>query len=274
MTTDLKREFANISVDLDCSVCKKNEAAMSRVPVARVIEKLDAYFSTNDLAGAERLLDYWLSEARANGDLSGELSIVNEMLGLTRRINKAEKGFGAIERALELIALTKTERSISAATILLNAATTSRAFGKPEGAVELYERARIIYEQEGLPRDDARYAALYNNYATTLVSLCRFGEALEYYERALRLTDCAPRLLDHAITCVNIAHLYDAWEGIESPKIAELLRRAEAVLNGDMERTPYYAFVCEKCAPSFDYFGYFFFAKELETRAREIYEGT
>ena len=34
----------------------------------------------------------------------------------------------------------------------------------------------------------------------------------------------------------------------------------------------YYAFVCEKCAPAFSYYGYFLAAQELERRAKEIYE--
>ncbi len=35
----------------------------------------------------------------------------------------------------------------------------------------------------------------------------------------------------------------------------------------------YYAFVCESCAPSFSYHGYFMTAEELKKRAKEIYDG-
>ena len=58
-----------------------------------------------------------------------------------------------------------------------------------------------------------------------------------------------------------------------SERIEEYLKKAEAILEDEqIERDSYYAFVCEKCAPSFDYFGYFMFAKELYEKSREIYE--
>ena len=40
----------------------------------------------------------------------------------------------------------------------------------------------------------------------------------------------------------------------------------------DENRNGYYAFTCRKCAPSFGYFGYFVYEKELNERADIIYE--
>ena len=48
--------------------------------------------------------------------------------------------------------------------------------------------------------------------------------------------------------------------------------QAEELL--DTEGIPhdgYYAFVCEKCEPTFRYYGYFLYANELKKRAEEIY---
>ena len=39
-----------------------------------------------------------------------------------------------------------------------------------------------------------------------------------------------------------------------------------------LPRDGYYAFVCEKCAPVFGYYGYFLTERELNRRAREIHE--
>ena len=268
-----ENEAKILAAELDCPACKKIEKAVGSIPVSRVIEKLDALLSGNDLAGAERLLEYWMNEARLLGDARGELSLVNEMLGLSRRLGNKEKGKAAVSRALLLLRETEMDGTVSAATILLNAATTKKAFGSPEEAVPLYERAAEIYRTQKLDEKDARYAAFYNNYATTLVDLTHYGKAKALYEKALSLTLEIGNLLDYAVTLVNMAHMYEAAESIESEKITDCLTRAEALLLEEIsERTPYYAFVAEKCAPSFEYFGYFFTAKTLHERSREIYE--
>ena len=38
-------------------------------------------------------------------------------------------------------------------------------------------------------------------------------------------------------------------------------------------RDGYYAFVCEKCAPAFEYYGWFLDAERLKQEAKRIYEG-
>ena len=45
------------------------------------------------------------------------------------------------------------------------------------------------------------------------------------------------------------------------------------ILDGYENRDGYYAFVCEKCASVFGYYGWFLYNKEREERARTIYEG-
>ena len=77
------------------------------------------------------------------------------------------------------------------------------------------------------------------------------------------------------MTCLNRADVIDRRDGMEAgeARIAELMDRAAALLRGDgFPRDGYYAFVCEKCAPTFDYYGYFLVADDLNERARAIYE--
>ena len=52
-----------------------------KIPIPTVIAKLDSYLNKEDYDGADRLLKYWLDEARVIGDRQGELSILNEILG-------------------------------------------------------------------------------------------------------------------------------------------------------------------------------------------------
>jgi hypothetical protein len=54
--------------------------------------------------------------------------------------------------------------------------------------------------------------------------------------------------------------------------IEEYLQSAEERLESVTEWDGNYAFVCEKCASVFDYYGHFFYANTLKERARRIYE--
>ena len=57
-------------------------------------------------------------------------------------------------------------------------------------------------------------------------------------------------------------------------QIRDYVEKAMKIFDEHENRDGYYAFVCEKCASVFGYFGYFICEKELEKRAREIYERT
>ena len=57
-------------------------------------------------------------------------------------------------------------------------------------------------------------------------------------------------------------------------EISYHLEKAKSILEAYENRNGYYAFVCEKCASVFGYFGDFLYDEELQSRARRIYEGT
>lgn len=264
-----------VKIDFECPACKKNELSDKKIPVLRIIQRLDECFKTNDLNYAKKLLEYWKEEALAIKDTEGELSLVNEMLGLYRRMGENLLAEGAIDRALELLSLLDIENTVSGATILINAATTCKAIGKAESALPLYERAEKIYSEK-LPENDARRAALYNNFATALTDTQDYEKAERLYKKAIEITSVgAKRLPDCAVSYVNLAHMYEKSKGLEEPLIYECMERAEKILETEeIERNALLAFVAEKCAPSFDYFGYFLFAEKLKKQARDIYEGT
>ena len=83
-------------------------------------------------------------------------------------------------------------------------------------------------------------------------------------------------LLEVAITYLNIASAKEQELGaLDSEKIIEdYLKRAADILDAHEKRDGYYAFVCEKCASVYGYYGHFFYEKELLERARGIYEGS
>ena len=245
------------------------------VPVRRIIEKLDAFFEVNDTAGAVEFLKKWETEAKELGDLRGEISIQNELMGLYRKEGFRDEAYSATHRALFLIDKTGISDTVPAATVMLNAATVYKAFGDPSGALELYEMANKIYSKE-LDGDDPLVAGLCNNSALALCDLGRYEEAERLFIEAAAIMSCVPYgACDEAATYVNMAHMYEAWRGDTSNEIFECMTSAWEILDADTtRRDAYYAFVADKCAPSFEHFGDAEKSSVLKERSKKIYEGT
>ena len=166
--------------------------------------------------------------------------------------------------------------TISAATTFVNAATAMSAFGEHERALSLFEKARPIYESAAAAEPQL-LGGLYNNMALTCAALGRWDEAQALYDRAVAQMEKVPGgALEIAITCLNRADLLAARDGMEAaePAVFDLCERAVALLDGpELVHDGYYAFVCEKCAPTLDYYGWFDDARRLREEARRIYEG-
>ena len=105
--------------DFTCSSCSAEP--VDRINVRRAIEKLDELYAKNDLDEAGEVLSFWANEARALGDRCGLLSILNETLGYSRRINDKERALKTID---EITSIGRSGGEVSFATILINLATT------------------------------------------------------------------------------------------------------------------------------------------------------
>lgn len=246
------------------------------ISVERILSRLDEHLHKNDYASAERHLLYWLSEATASGDFHAELPVRNELMGLYRKLGRREEALSAASIAVERVNALGIAHQVGAATTLLNAATVCKAFGKAEESIPMFEAARTVYERELSPTD-GRLGGLYNNMALALTDLSRFSEARELYRRAIAVMEQNEGgETEIAITYLNLADVAEAELGAleGSEEIEALLDRAEALLEQFPTRDGYYAFVCEKCASVFGYYGRFVYEKELSERARRIYEGS
>ena len=245
------------------------------IPVGRVLDKLDAFLGKNDYDGAANHLIYWCGEADACNDMRGKLTLLNEQIGLYRKTGKKDECFAAIEGALTLADSMDIGQSATYGTTLVNAATGYKAFDKPDLALPLYRKAQGIYEAV-LEKDDSRLGGLYNNMALALVDLKEYEAAQDLYYKAIKIMEKQKNgELEVAITHLNLADLVVAKAGLEegAAEIEEHLKTAEALLKTDrLPKDGYYAFVCEKCAPVFGYYGYFATQQELDSAAREIYE--
>ena len=248
---------------------------VSPIPTRRILEKLDEYLSRNDYLSAEQLLSYWSKEADDKNDMVGKLTVLNEQIGLYRKMNREPEGLQAIKEALALADTLQMENTVTLGTTLINAATGYKAFGMAETALPLYQKAKEIYEAVLSPTD-TRLGGLYNNMAVTVMELGGYREAEELFGRAIKImSEQEQGEADMAMTYCNLADLVAAEVGtVEGEKqIGAYLRKAEQLLDTDtLPRDGYYAFVCEKCAPTFGYYGYFLTEQKLSTQAREIYE--
>ena len=245
------------------------------VPQGRIIEKMNYYMGKNDYAGAERHLLYWLNEAKLGNALQGELMIRNELVGHFRKTGNRAGAFENAQAALKLVDKLGFKNDKSAGVTYINVATAYNAFGENEKSIEVFSMAQSAFENMKNP-DIELLGGLYNNMALTLVALNRFEEAFLYYDKALQsMQKVKNGELECAITYLNMADAYNISLGQEEAesKVFELLDKAYELLNTpDVPKNGYYAFVCEKCAPSFSFYGYFAAANELNQRAKEIYE--
>ncbi len=257
----------------NCLLCSPNTATV--IPQNRVLEKLDGYLSRNDYTSAERHLKYWLNEAELCFDKRGKLTVVNELVGLYRKLGKKEESLSFSEVALELVNTGGWSETVTMGTTFINVATAYKAFGKVKEAIPLFEKAEKIYK-ERLKDDDERLGGLYNNMALAFLDIGEYRKAEDLFGKALsvmlRVPGGEPEI---AVTYCNLANLVEDEFGLidGEEKINKYLEKAMAFLNTEeLQKDGNYAFVCEKCAPTFGYYGYFIYENELKERARRIYE--
>lgn len=245
---------------------------MASVPVSRVIDKLDRLLAEKNFAAAEEHLKYWTADAEACGDMRALLTIVNEQIGFYRKNGRETEALRCADKALRLAESMELSETVTMGTTLINAATAYKAFGHAEKALPLYERAREIYEA-ALKPDDRRLGGLYNNMALALCELGRYSESKACFEKALSVMEnVRGGEAEMAISCCNMADLC-VLQGENN--VRGYIEKAFELLDTEtLPRDSYYAFVCEKCAPSFSHYGYPYCEKELLRRARMIYEGT
>ena len=249
---------------------------MGTIPMDRVFDRLDRLNGADDAEGARKHLLYWLDEARMEKDERAQLTICNELMGQRRMAGDAAEAVRYAEEAQRLVTELGLEDTVTAATVYVNSGTVCTAFGRPGDAMPLYEYAREIYEKT-LPAADARVGSLYNNMATCLTRTGSYAEAETMYQKALEIMRQIPHSEPElAVTMLNLADLYreayglaDACERIDdcAQKAHDLLEEPRAVRDAN------YAQVCGKCAPVFEFYGWFVYAEELRKRAAEIYAG-
>ncbi len=242
------------------------------INVSRFIQKLDGFFKTNDLKGAGEHIEYWKNEAIKLNDKRGLLSVLNEVLGYSRRVGQKEKGLKAVEKVVDLIEELGLKDALSSATIFVNAATTLKEFNEPQKAYEYYLIAQEIFNKNG-KTDGYEYASLFNNSSATLIELGRIKEGEDALNKAIEILDATNNYhAERALSRINLAHLvFDAYE--DYARVESLLDSAWELVCEDKRRDENYAFLISKIAPSLKYFKRETEAEALTEIANEIYRG-
>lgn len=261
-----------------CLLDMSDPAKPKVVPVdmGRISSKLDELLDRQEWAKAEDLLSYWLSEARTGYDRRGEFSILNEIAGLKRKLGKEAEATEAAEKAAAIGEELGIMDTVGGATAWLNLGTVYEAFGRAPEAVKAYEKVLPVYETF-LDKSHPKLGGLYNNYAMSLSLTGAYDRAFEYYRKALDVMKQVPGGgIECALTFLNMANTYEAAKGLEdgAEEIEDCLSKAQRLLDKEYKNdSGYYAFMADKCIETYEYYGWFMYAKELRERVKDIYDG-
>ncbi len=241
---------------------------MSAFISSEFIKELDGFYTRNDLAAAGEYLTRNLDLCRREGNRAGVLTVLDECVGYYRQTGDTEAGMNAVNECLDLINEMCLDDKTSG-TILLNCATTMKAFGKAKEAMKYY---RLAEEKllSAIPANDPLIAGLYNNEALALQDNGDMEKAEEYFLKALEITALSDSTaLEYAVTCVNLAHLRFDRDYLDT-SVNGLLDSAYKILSDDrFIDCPRYGFTCRKCAPAYGFFGRIADEKEISERGKK-----
>ena len=263
----------------ECVLCDRPVGFKQKkqmIPQQRISQKVDELMARNEFTEVERMFKYWLEEAKVNYDEQGEFMLYNEMMGFYRKTGRKEEGYAVVDKAMSMLNELGYRDSVSGATCYTNAATVYTSFKDYERSLLLFEKAKVIYENN-VKNNEYKLASLYNNMALALVGLKRFEEAKDLYNKAIEtVKNCENGELEIAMTYLNMLDALISEKGIceeIDEKATMLLYQAQCMLDTEsLPRDDYYAYVLDKCVSIYEFFGWNGYAKELRERIREINE--
>lgn len=244
-----------------------------RISVERILNKLDSYLHRNDYVSAEKHLLYWLDESEKCSDSRAVLAVMNELMGLYRKLGNRVEALRFSQLSVKKIEELNAVDQLGSATVYLNCATVYKAFGMAKVGMPLFRKAEEIYKKNLSPTD-SMWGGLYNNMALALVDIKEFSQADAMYRKAIDIMLSAENgEPEAAITYLNLANAIEEEKGLldGSEEIDDCLHKAKELLENYGRRDGNYAFVCEKCASVFGYYGDFLYEQELKERAERIY---
>ena len=130
----------------------------------KILEQVDRYFEENKGEEAESLMQQAAAQAVQEGDHSGLLQLLNELLGYYRETGQEENALTMAGQAIAQAERMGLQGTIPYATTLLNVASAYRVFGRLEESMGYYLQVQTLYH-ELLEPDSMFMAGLKNNMA-------------------------------------------------------------------------------------------------------------
>lgn len=225
--------------------------------------------------------DKAMESAREALALLAEMGLEDAVIAGTTYVNIATacNAFGDFERSRELFEKARAvyEGSEHVEPQLLgglynNMALTYAALGRYEEALALYEKAvRVMAD---VPDGELEQAITFLNMANAVEAQLGMEEGesriYELVDRAEALLESKGREMlgpEGGSTEASGGGSADSGSREASGEGKPLRERSRE----ERARIGYYAFVCEKCAPTFEYYGYFLTAEALKETAEKIY---
>jgi tetratricopeptide (TPR) repeat protein len=172
-------------------------------------EKLDGLYAAGERLRVERFLLETEEQCRAQSDVAGEITVLNEMGSYYRGVSRYEQSIDAFGRAKEAIARMRGKESLDYAVNILNLAGTYRMQHDTEKALSLFEEAMQICRALGVEQDGI-YASVLNNMALAQQDREDLADAEQNMQQALALLREIPGSeVEQATTLTNLAALYE-----------------------------------------------------------------
>lgn len=203
--------------------------------IEEIFGKLDQLFTENKIDEVEPFLCQCLETAKEEDSYGIYISVGNEMIGFYRSTAQFEKAFAISEDVLLLMEELQLDHTEHFATTLLNVATAYRAAGRFKDALTDYSKALQIYESV-LPKEDYRFAGLYNNMSILLEKMDENEKAASFLERAIAIVEKqADARMELATSKTNLALIYFKLNDVN--KAEDLLEEAVSIFRENGENT-------------------------------------
>lgn len=176
--------------------------------IQRILSEYDSMMGKSSVKDLQDFLTGHLQEALALGDKSVQISLYNELVGITRRSGDIKTAVDACGNVLRLMGELGQDKTREFAIALINIATTYRAYGIFDEAKKCYDRASVLIEELGIK--DPMMLSLYNNNVALLyIDRRDYKRAKEYLERALKLVENEPSLAREKETTLSNMEFVD-----------------------------------------------------------------